>query len=63
MADPKIIAFVATQKQLTARGIDFGRFPGLSQDEHGVWAAPVAAKVTWFKDPDGNILSLTEFPR
>jgi hypothetical protein len=33
-------------------------FPGV--DELGIWAAPGGAKVAWFKDPDGNLLSLTE---
>jgi len=37
------------------------RFPGMVQDELGVWAAPSGARVAWFKDPDGNLLSLTEF--
>lgn len=48
--------------ELTARGVRFERFPGLPQDEQGVWAAPSGAKIAWFKDPDGNILSLTQFP-
>jgi hypothetical protein len=34
-------------------------FPG--QDDKGVWTAPDGTKVAWFKDPDGNVLSLTEF--
>jgi len=37
------------------------RFPGMAQDAHGVWASPSGARVAWFKDPDGNVLSLTEF--
>ena len=37
------------------------RFPGMDQDAHGVWASPSGARVAWFKDPDGNVLSLTEF--
>jgi hypothetical protein len=32
----------------------------MTQDEHGVWTAPSGAKVAWFKDPDGNLLSLTQ---
>lgn len=46
---------------LTARGVVFERFHGLVQDEIGVWTSPDGAKVAWFKDPDGNVLSLTEF--
>lgn len=37
------------------------RFPGMVQDDHGVWSSPSGARVAWFKDPDGNLLSLTEF--
>ena len=52
----------ARVKELTSRGVLFERFPGLPQDEHGVWATPSGAKVAWFKDLDGNVLSLTQFP-
>jgi catechol 2,3-dioxygenase-like lactoylglutathione lyase family enzyme len=51
----------ATISDLAARGVDFERFDGVEQDELGVWAAPGGAKVAWFKDPDGNLLSLTQF--
>jgi predicted enzyme related to lactoylglutathione lyase len=30
-------------------------------DPHGIWTAPSGARIAWFKDPDGNVLSLTEF--
>jgi hypothetical protein len=33
----------------------------MEQDEDGVWTSPDNAKVAWFNDPNGNILSLTEF--
>ena len=46
---------------LHAKGIAFERFPGMSQDERGVCIFPSGAKVAWFKDPDGNLLSLTQF--
>jgi catechol 2,3-dioxygenase-like lactoylglutathione lyase family enzyme len=46
---------------LGKRGIVFERFDGLEQDEHGVWPSPSGARIAWFKDPDGNILSLTQF--
>jgi catechol 2,3-dioxygenase-like lactoylglutathione lyase family enzyme len=46
-------------RQLTARGVEFQRFPGMEQDEDGVWSAPGGAKVAWFKDPDGNLLSIS----
>lgn len=45
---------------LSKRGIVFERYGFLEQDDQGVWQAPSWAKVAWFKDPDGNLLSLTE---
>ncbi len=47
---------------LASRGITFERFAGFSQDERGVWTSPDGARVAWFRDPDGNTLSLTQFP-
>jgi predicted enzyme related to lactoylglutathione lyase len=47
-------------KVLGEFGVAFEKFPGLEQDKAGVWTAPGGAKVAWFKDPDGNILSLTQ---
>jgi hypothetical protein len=43
--------------------VTFQRYAGLEQDEHGIWVAPSGASIAWFKDPDGNTLSLTEFER
>jgi hypothetical protein len=38
------------------------RFPGMNDgDPRGIWTAPSGAKVAWFKDADGNALSVTEF--
>jgi catechol 2,3-dioxygenase-like lactoylglutathione lyase family enzyme len=37
------------------------RFPGMDQNAQGVWSSPSGARIAWFKDPDGNVLSLTEF--
>ncbi len=48
-------------KQLEAKGVTFERYEGLNQDDLGIWAAPGGAHVAWFKDPDGNTLSLTQF--
>ena len=47
--------------ELSERGVSFERYEGLGQDESGVWTSPSGAKVAWFKDPDGNVLSLTQF--
>jgi catechol 2,3-dioxygenase-like lactoylglutathione lyase family enzyme len=51
-----------TARTLAAAGINGERFPGLEQDDLGLWAAPGGAKILWFKDPDGNILSLSQLP-
>ena len=51
----------ATVAGLTARGVVFDRMEGVEQDELGVWLSPGGARVAWFKDPDGNTLSLTQF--
>jgi catechol 2,3-dioxygenase-like lactoylglutathione lyase family enzyme len=48
-------------KQLQSRGVKFERFEGISQDALGIWNSPSGARVCWFKDPDGNVLSLTQF--
>ncbi|MBZ5552047.1 MAG: VOC family protein [Acidobacteriia bacterium] len=45
---------------LEQRGVQFERYGLPGQDEHGIWTAPGGDKVTWFKDPDGNILSLSQ---
>jgi catechol 2,3-dioxygenase-like lactoylglutathione lyase family enzyme len=50
-----------TVDALRERGVTFERYPGMTQDDAGVWASPSGAKVAWFKDPDGNLLSLTQF--
>ena len=49
-----------TVEALTAKGVGFERFPGMNQNEMGIWDSPSGARVAWFKDPDGNILSVTE---
>jgi len=50
-----------TAASLGSRGVTFERFPGLLQDEAGVWLSPAGGRIAWFKDPDGNVLSLTQF--
>jgi catechol 2,3-dioxygenase-like lactoylglutathione lyase family enzyme len=51
----------ATTKELASRGVKFERYPGMEQDSIGIWTTPDGAgKVAWFKDPDGNTLSLTQ---
>jgi catechol 2,3-dioxygenase-like lactoylglutathione lyase family enzyme len=47
-------------RELTARGVEFADVDGIDQDEDGVWTAPGGTLVAWFKDPDGNTLSLDQ---
>lgn len=47
-------------KRLSARGVVFERYAFLEQDDGGVWLAPSGTTVAWFKDPDGNLLSISE---
>jgi hypothetical protein len=42
--------------------VAFKIYDGFGQDADGIWTAPGgAARVAWFPDPDGNLLSLTQF--
>lgn len=55
------VADIAAQAQALAdHGISGQQFDGMDQDDHGIWTTPAGAKVLWIKDPDGNLLSLTE---
>ena len=51
----------AAVKELARRGVRFERYEGMGQDRSGVWQSPGGARVAWFKDPDGNVQSLTQF--
>lgn len=57
-AVPDVAAVVAA---LAARGIAIERFPGFPHDAMGVLATPDGAKVAWFRDPDGNLLSAVQY--
>jgi catechol 2,3-dioxygenase-like lactoylglutathione lyase family enzyme len=50
-----------TVRDLRAAGVVFQRYEGLNQDTDGIWNAPSGALVAWFRDPDGHVLSLTQF--
>jgi catechol 2,3-dioxygenase-like lactoylglutathione lyase family enzyme len=51
---------VAAAKSLSRAGVRFERYSGLQQDELGIWFSPGGASVAWFKDPDGNTLSISQ---
>jgi len=46
---------------LAERGVTFERYPWMPQDGLGIWTAPDGTRVAWFKDPDGNLLSVSQF--
>jgi len=53
---------VATVKAMRAKGMSFNTYEGFGQDDLGIWTAPGGTtRVAWFEDPDGNVLSLTQF--
>ena len=54
---PDIVDMVTRLKKA---GVKFQRYGGMGQDKLGIWQSPSGAKVAWFKDPDGNTLSVTE---
>jgi catechol 2,3-dioxygenase-like lactoylglutathione lyase family enzyme len=47
---------------LSSRGVVFERFAGFPHAANGTVISPDGAKVAWFRDPDGNILSVVQFP-
>jgi catechol 2,3-dioxygenase-like lactoylglutathione lyase family enzyme len=52
----------AAVRELISAGVCFERYEFMQQDELGIWTTPTGSKVAWFKDPDGNTLSLSEHP-
>jgi catechol 2,3-dioxygenase-like lactoylglutathione lyase family enzyme len=52
----------ATIRELAGRGVTFEQWnlPFMKQDADGVWTPPNGDQVAWFKDPDGNVLSLSK---
>ena len=47
-------------RALQQKGVHVEIFGFFKQDDLGIWTAPTSDKVAWFKDPDGNILSVSE---
>lgn len=46
--------------ELVKRGVVFEKYPFIQDQELGIWSSPGGSKVAWFKDPDGNVLSLSQ---
>jgi len=54
----------ATIDRLAGAGVEFQRYKGMNDtDPRGIWNSPNGGRIAWFKDPDGNVLSLTQFPK
>lgn len=51
----------AAISDLAERGVAFNRYDGVNQTPNGLWIAPNGDQVVWFNDPDGNMLSITQF--
>ena len=51
---------VAAAKALSEAGVRFERYQGMQQDELGIWSSPSGARIAWFKDVDGNTLSISQ---
>jgi len=56
----KVPDIQAAVSSLEEEGVEFQRYAGLQQDGLGIWTSPNGARVAWFHDPDGNILSVTQ---
>jgi catechol 2,3-dioxygenase-like lactoylglutathione lyase family enzyme len=57
----KVPHIAAAVEELARKGVQFERYEGFGQDDYGIWTSPEGSKIAWFKDPDGNILSMTQF--
>lgn len=52
----------AAVRDLESAGVQVERYSFVKQDEQGIWTTPTGSRVAWFKDPDGNLLSISEHP-
>jgi catechol 2,3-dioxygenase-like lactoylglutathione lyase family enzyme len=50
----------AVVRWLASRGVATEKYPWVADKETGIWEPPGGDKVAWFKDPDGNVLSLSQ---
>ena len=57
----QVADIAATVDDLTAQGVAFTYHEGMDQDARGIWTSPAGGLIAWFHDPDGNVLSLTQF--
>jgi catechol 2,3-dioxygenase-like lactoylglutathione lyase family enzyme len=58
----RVSEIAAAVEGLARAGIRFELYDFLTQDEAGIWTTPTNARVAWFRDPDGNLLSISQHP-
>ena len=51
----------AVARALAAKGVRPVLFANFDHDPEGVWTAPDGTTVMWFRDPDGNLLSIVHY--
>ena len=56
----KVSSIAAAAKALSSAGVRFEHYQGMEQDDLGIWTSPGGGRVAWFKDPDGNTLSISQ---
>jgi catechol 2,3-dioxygenase-like lactoylglutathione lyase family enzyme len=49
----------AVVEWLLSRGVVTEKYAFVPDQELGIWTAPSGDQVAWFKDPDGNVLSIS----
>jgi predicted enzyme related to lactoylglutathione lyase len=45
---------------LKGRGVATEKYPFVEDKESGIWNAPGGDRVAWFKDPEGNVLGVSQ---
>ena len=56
----EVTGIESVARSLIAQGVQTERYPFVDDKELGIWSTPNGDKVAWFKDPDGNVLSISE---
>ena len=57
-----VMDIVAEIKALSAKGVEFQRYPGMEQDQHGIWTSPAGAECRLVPGSGRlNVLSLSQF--
>lgn len=44
-------------------GVTTEKYPFVQDQQLGIWTTPNGDKVAWFKDPDSNVLSISQHPK